>query len=125
MTCKDCLHYGICRMDVCFIHANNGDTYQCQDSDKVEEDCEAFTDKSEWAHLSCKVGTQVFFLRDKNNIIETSVEKIIFKGKDGKGCYIKLECNAMYETSCQSIGKTVFFTRESAEKALEKRRKNT
>ena len=47
MTCKDCLHYGICRMDVCFIHANNGDTYQCQDSDKVEEDCEVFTDKSE------------------------------------------------------------------------------
>ena len=56
MTCKDCMHYGICRLDVYFIHANNGDTYQCQDSDKVEEDCEAFTDKSEWVHLLCKTG---------------------------------------------------------------------
>ena len=76
-----------------------------------------FRDETEWFHLPCKVGTPVFFLRDKN-IIETNVEKIIFKGK---GCYIKLKCNAMYETSCQSIGKTVFFTRESAEKALAER----
>ena len=35
----------------------------------------------------------------------------------------KLECNAMYETSCQSIGKTVFLTREEAKKALEGMRK--
>lgn len=112
MTCKDCIHQTAC-LD------------WCRGFGLEAELCEHFSDKSEWAHLSCKVGTQVFFLRDKNNIIETSVEKIIFKGKDGKGCYIKLECNAMYETSCQSIGKTVFFTRESAEKALEKRRKNT
>ncbi len=79
--------------------------------------CMRFKDETEWFHLPCKVGTQVFFLRDKN-IIETSVEKIIFKGN---GCYIKLKCNAMYETSCQSIGKTVFFTKESAEKALAER----
>lgn len=79
--------------------------------------CTESTSQSEWVHLPCKVGTQVFFLRDKNNIIETSVEKIIFKGKEGKGCYINLECNAMYETSCQSIGKTAFFTREEAENA--------
>lgn len=123
MICKDCLHYEACKgtyMNVSeykpitdFDGEHYADIYHCPD----------FADKAEWVHLLCKVGTQVFFLRDKNNIIETSVEKIIFKGKEGKGCYIKLECNAMYETSCQNIGKTVFFTRESAEKALEKRRK--
>ena len=123
MTCKDCIHYDACKgtyMNVSeyksitdFDGEHYADIYHCPD----------FADKDEWVHLLCKVGTQVFFLRDKNNIIETSVEKIIFKGMEGKGCYIKLECNAMYETSCQSIGKTVFFTRESAEKALEKRRK--
>lgn len=107
MTCKDCIH-----QIACFDW--------CRGFRQEAELCEHFSDKSEWVHLPCKVGTQVFFLRDKN-IIETSVEKIIFKGK---GCYIKLKCNAMYETSCQSIGKTVFFTRESAEKALAERRKD-
>lgn len=104
MTCKDCIHQIAC-LD------------WCKGFGQEAELCEHFSDKAEWFHLPCKVGTQVFFLRDKN-IIETSVEKIIFKGN---GCYIKLKCNAMYETSCQSIGKTVFFTRESAEKALAER----
>lgn len=101
MTCDSCLNKYGCR------EAKFGESVRCM----------RFKDETEWVHLPCKVGTPVFFLRDQN-IIETSVEKIIFKGK---GCYIKLECNAMYETSCQSIGKTVFFTRESAEKALAER----
>lgn len=119
MTCKDCFHYEACKgtyeattdcgITESFEEQHYADVYQCVD----------FSPKSEWAHLPCKVGTPVFFLRDQN-IIETNVEKIIFKGK---GCYIKLKCNAMYETSCQSIGKTVFFTRESAEKALAERSK--
>lgn len=110
MICENCLYNKNCQ-------------FLLKHKNKEVEGCTAFEDKAEWVHLPCKVDTQVFFLRDKNNIIETSVEKIIFKGKEGR-CYIKLECNAMYETSCQSIGKTVFFTRESAKKALEERMKN-
>ena len=105
MICENCLYNKNCQ-------------FLLKHKNEEVEGCTAFEDNSEWVHLPCKVGTPVFFLRDKN-IIETSVEKIIFKGN---GCYIKLECNAMYETSCQSIGKTVFFTKESAEKALEQRR---
>lgn len=114
MTCKDCLHYEACKS----MHI---DTFVNFDDEHFADvyHCPYFTNNSEWVHLSCKVGTPVFFLRDQN-IIETSVEKIIFKGN---GCYIKLKCNAMYETSCQSIGKTVFFTREAAEKALAERSK--
>ena len=120
-TCKDCLHF-----DVCEAVRGRPDLVGKNSLRIAEKHCpyNSFSDKSEWCHLPCKVGTQVFFLRDKNNIIETSVEKIIFKGKDGKGCYIKLECNAMYETSCQSIGKTVFLTREEAKKALEERKED-
>lgn len=68
--------------------------------------------------LPCKVGDAVWFIRPldlKKEITETTVEKIVAKGK---GLYIKLACNAMYETSCNSIGKTVFLTREEAEAAL-------
>ena len=64
-----------------------------------------------------KVGQTVWFIRDKyhNKIEETNVEKVIVKNG---GIYIKLGCNSMYETSCNSIGKTVFLTKEQAEKAL-------
>ena len=41
------------------------------------------------------------------------VEKLVFKS-----CrpYMQLSCNAMYETSCSSIGKSVFLSFEEAEK---------
>ena len=64
--------------------------------------------------LPCKVGETVWFIRDEKTI-ETKVEKIVLKNK---GVYLKLGCNAMYETSCNSIGKTVFLTKEEAEQKL-------
>lgn len=68
------------------------------------------------------VGQTVWFIRDYRHdaIIETTVEKIVVKHG---GLYIKLACNAMYETSCKSIGKTVFLTKAEAEQALEDMRK--
>lgn len=67
--------------------------------------------------LPCKVGQTVWFIRDEK-IIETKVEKIVLKNK---GVYLKLGCNAMYETSCNSIDKTVFLTKEEAEQKLKER----
>lgn len=65
----------------------------------------------------CKVGQTVWFIRNKTEIIATAVKKIILKHG---GLYIKLCCNSMYETTCNSIGKTVFLSREEAEEALER-----
>ncbi len=62
----------------------------------------------------CKVGQIVWLVRD-GKIEETTVEKIVLKDK---GLYLKLLCNSFYETTCRSIGKTVFLTREEAENAL-------
>ena len=66
----------------------------------------------------CKVGDICWFIRN-NKIIKTTVEKIVLKEK-GR-LYLKLSCNSLYETSCRSIGKTVFFTYEEAEQALKER----
>ena len=80
----------------------------------------AQTDKEDrLVALPCKVGDTVWFVRpldSKKEITETTIEKMVVKGS---GVYMKLACNAMYETSCNSIGKTVFLTREEAEAALE------
>lgn len=101
MTCEDCLYYERCKKLGIF----NLETLSV---------CEDFTDRSEWVHLPCNIGKTAYFIRN-NKIIETSVEKIVIKKN---GIYLKLSCNAMYKTSCKSIGKTVFFDREEAEKAL-------
>ena len=62
---------------------------------------------------------KVYFIRDKK-IIETKVDKIVLKYR---GLHLKLNCNSAYETSCNSIGKTVFFSQEEAEKALKQEEK--
>lgn len=115
MTCKDCLHYaahktifeklnGKNKFDKFFAHA--------------AALCEFFTARSEWVHLPCNIGKTVYFIRN-SKIIETAVEKIVIKKT---GIYLKLSCNAMYETSCKSIGKTVFFDQKGAEKTLEEKK---
>ena len=109
MTCKDCFHYGICSLDVCFAYEDNGEIYQFQDSQKVEEDCVAFSDKSEWVRLPCKVG-DIVYLVDSERIYKMKVRAVIYD-TDG----IALDERA--------IGKSVFLTREEAEKALEERSK--
>lgn len=95
-SCKDCLYYQMC------IYSDGN------------KRCPCFTDRSEWVHLPCAIGKTVYFIRN-NKIIETTVEKIVIKKT---GIYLKLSCNAIYETSCKSIGKTVFFTRQEAEEVL-------
>lgn len=87
---------------------------------KVWERLKYYEDMEEQGRLFAspvKIDQTVWFIRplDKKEITETVVEKIVVKGK---GLYMKLACNAMYETSCNSIGKTVFLTREEAENAL-------
>lgn len=51
---------------------------------------------------------------DKHSTSAT-VEKLIYKNNK---CYMKLSCNSMYETSCASIGKTVFLTCAEAEERV-------
>ena len=60
-----------------------------------------------------ELGQKVWMVRDRKNTVEEAiVEKLIFKS--GR-TFMQLSCNAMYETSCRSIGKTVFLSLEEAE----------
>ena len=102
-TCKDCLHY-----EVCYYHDF--------------EECGWFSDKSAWVHLPCKVGDTIYFDTYKRGenigvqphkvgkvvVIVSTTRKFGFVGAD---------------IPDWEFGKTVFLTREEAEKALEDRRK--
>jgi hypothetical protein len=58
---------------------------------------------------------QKVWLVRSNKIEEATVDKLIYK--QGR-TFMQLSCNAMYETSCRSIGKTVFLSMEEAENSL-------
>lgn len=69
--------------------------------------------------LPCKVGDtiyEVFKYHRPPFIQQTAIEKIIITTK---GLRLKLERNSTYETSITAWGKTLFPTKEAAEKALE------
>ena len=120
MTCKDCLHYEACKgtyMNVSeyksitdFDSKHYSDIYHCHD----------FADKSEWVHLPCKVGDIVYcfepcFDTDHHPKLKV-VEKEIVELKTIATVFgLNFDIN--------NIGKTVFLTREEAEKALKDMRK--
>lgn len=59
-----------------------------------------------------ELGQKVWLSRLGGETEEATVEKLIFK--QGR-TFMQLSCNAMYETSCRSIGKTVFLSLEDVE----------
>ena len=83
MTCKDCLHYERCKKLGIF----NVETLSV---------CEDFTDRSEWVHLPCKPGDEVYYLWKSCdsgvwNIQETSVYSIMLSD-NGVKIYISPSC---------------------------------
>lgn len=68
--------------------------------------------------LPCKVGDtvyEVFKCHIPPFIKETKIEKIVISEK---GLRLRLARNSFYETAISSLGKTLFLTREEAEKRL-------
>ena len=103
MTCKDCLHY-----EVCYYHDF--------------EECEWFKDKSEWVHLPCKMGDVIYcfapcFDTDHRPRLKV-VEKEIIELKT-------IATVSGLNFDIDNIGKTVFLTREEAERALKDMRKDS
>ena len=107
MICENCLYNKNCQF--LLKHKNN-----------EVEGCTAFEDKSEWFHLPCKVGDIVYCFEpcfDTDNHPKLKVvEKEIVELKTIATVFgLNFDIN--------SIGKTVFLTREEAEKALKDMRK--
>lgn len=68
MTCKDCLHYEACKGT--YYTAKGCDNIALYDFDGemyADSGCEDFSERSEWVHLPCKVGSIVYRL---NNIVD-------------------------------------------------------
>ena len=121
-SCKDCVHY-----DVCYeltYHEPNGEIVG-------REVCNNFKDKSRFVELPCKVGDWLY-LPCCGEIIKLQVFEIninhIFVDY-GKGVIRNIialnDKGGRMEFKFSDIGKTVFLTREEAEKALKERKSNS
>lgn len=116
MNCKDCLFYDFC---------NDYNEYPeylryCEQTMRREFKCSHFKDKSRFVELPCKVGDIVYcfapcFDTDHHPKLKV-VEKEIIELKT-----IATVFGLNFDID--SIGKTIFLTREEAEKALSDRRK--
>ena len=112
MTCNDCMH-----QTACFDW--------CRGFGQEAELCEHFSDKAEWIHLPCKAGDVVYQVT-RNFISEFRVRFVEIATCGNLFLHTDLISGIVYtgEVFSESdIGKTVFLTREEAEKALEDMRK--
>ena len=122
MTCKDCIHWKACR-NTAYEYAGE-DAASAYDEDscckQFAEICENFADKSEWVHLPCKVGDIIYCFapcfdadhRPRLKVVEREIIRL----------RTTLTVSGLI-SDIDNIGKTVFLTREEAEKALKDMRK--
>ncbi len=129
MTCKDCIHYGVCGgftptdldTDV-FDYCREGRTDEIPD---IEWRCNDFKPKSRYIELPCAVGDTVYIIDEgdgectEDYVLDVKVQELILTEK-GLACVLKLPLG-MRCSMYTKIGVNVFLTKEEAEKAIKEK----
>lgn len=119
MTCKECINY-----DVCSTQSVN-----CNRANH----CSMFKNKVQYIKLPCKVGDTVYVIDDRRGIIKCIVNDIhlgLAQEIHGDLFYYEQiadelpELIDVFDFEKNDFDKTVFLTKESAEKALRERESN-
>lgn len=118
MTCKYCLHYEAC----CYWLSKEKKHLNCDEGFI----CDNSTDRSEWVHLPCKVGDDVYCIFENKvciaNVLALYIDKV------GIICELQISLNGELPTAPCSVchidrdsytDNDIYLTREEAEKALE------
>lgn len=135
MTCKDCMHYDVCHRrinSIDFLPVINGkigkSPVMFKNCDDVETHCKHFKDKSKYIELPCKVGDEVYVI--KNNKIQTKDvvyynkihSRIAEQNEEYWHCVdkdrISINTITFYP---EDFGKTVFLTESEAEQKLKEK----
>ena len=112
MTCENCIHYEACLSVYMDLKGHNFP-------------CPQFKDRSRFVELPCKVG-DTLFVPTRNLVSEY---KVVSFHVCGEGIWyrtnvIKGILTRLISDNVENIGKTVFLTREEAERALKERENN-
>ena len=117
MTCKDCIHYDLCRSCSRIQLGWHGNSIHYVEN--IEEICKDFKDRSRFVELPCKVG-DTLFVPTRNLVSEY---KIVSFHVCGEGIWyrtnvIKGILTRLISDNVEIIGETIFLTREEAEQTL-------
>ena len=104
MTCEDCIHHLVCN------RADPLDIIGCED----------FSDRSLWVNLPCKVGDTLYEPTDRDTISEYEVTAV-YVGLFSTFVEWRTSEDIVHGINSNEIGKTVFLTREEAERVLKDR----
>ena len=118
MTCKDCIHYDLCRSCSRIQLGWHGNSVHYVEN--IEEICKDFKDRARFVELPCKVGDTVYVVENiagEKKIIQDSVETIGI-GYYADGIEIYQFDGIKTDGYFSDFGKTVFLTKEAAEEAL-------
>lgn len=111
MTCKDCVHYAICKDEFPIYVSDH------EDDVSMEKECEYYKDKSRFIELPCKTGDTAYLVC--YGLVEEITIGIVdmeHSGSEEDICYIE----AAGGFHGGYLGETAFLTREEAEKAHKK-----
>lgn len=126
MTCKDCLHYELCKYNTyqeAHYFGKDKEIYIKIDNNSP---CKFFTARSEWVHLPCKVVDMVH----KVSFVHKNITPLKVEGFICNLTSWKVHCTHLIPSwignqkehiyiSFSSFGKNTFLTHKEAEKALE------
>ena len=105
-TCRDCIKADVCKY-------KNEDVSKGTKVKDLITDCQSFKDKSRYIELSCKVGDKVYRPSKYLGVVQFVI--ISFEMYQSEMFFTDDSENIIY---LPDIGKTVFLTREEAEKKL-------
>lgn len=107
MICKDCLHDKVCGV---YPHSwtEPGRSVPCY--------CKNFKDKAHFMELPCRVGETVYYIKSAFSYLEAPKAEIVRKIELLDEQIVFRTVNRCF--NIENIGKTVFLSREEAEKAL-------
>lgn len=114
MTCKNCLHYEMCKICNSFDECGDPVRYDMC----VRGECEFFKDKSRFAELPCKAGDTAYCFAPCFDEMHHPKLKVV----EAEILEVRTTATVLgLDFDVDKIGKTVFLTREEAEKALAER----
>lgn len=115
-SCKGCLHFEVCKDRL-------GTTKYYDNviaADNVEKLCPNFKDRNRFVELPCKVGDTVYLILGvQNRILEFTVKEIRITSRFLQLIFTEGNTYSIWDYRFDlHFGKTVFLTREEAERAL-------
>ena len=121
MTCKDCVHYEMCKEWCSGI-----DEYIDPKGKENQEPCEHYKDKTRFVELPCTVGDRLYYAnKTLTEVCEATIIKIEINYFTSPQIWFTIDYISSIVGKCRHRGKadlmlnkTLFFTYEEAEKAL-------